>query len=182
MKLVKVTGLASILAIALAAPHSYAMGKGGNSNANHNSNTNNNHITINIQHGNQGGGKAANGNAKGNGKAKPAKQAKKRKPVENARVNRRQNKQARRIENGWRNGQLTRFEYDTLQRQQRRIERKERRFKRDGHLDQREVNRLLNMQDRASDAIREAKHNNDYPRRWHRNDHGFGHGGPGRRH
>ncbi|MEC4748650.1 hypothetical protein [Methylomicrobium sp. Wu6] len=79
------------------------------------------------------------------------------------RVNAEQREQHRRIERGLAKGLLTPYEYDQLARQQNRIERVERRFKRDGRLDWRERQILKQKLARASEDIRFYKYNaNDY--------------------
>lgn len=86
------------------------------------------------------------------------------------RIDRRQERQSKRIRHGVRSGELTRWETKKLRKQQRRIARMERRFTADGRVTRKERKRLVRALDRASDRIAEAKHN-DLFRRWH----GYGH-------
>lgn len=75
-------------------------------------------------------------------------------------------RQADRIAQGVRSGELTRFEAIKLRTQNRRINRKFNRFCRDGRLDVSERRRLRTMLQNASDAIYAEKHDDD--RRWAR--------------
>ncbi|MBL1263041.1 hypothetical protein [Candidatus Methylomicrobium oryzae] len=79
-----------------------------------------------------------------------------------ARINTEQWRQRQRIEGGLTRGQLTPYEYAQLARQQRHIERVERRFKQDGRLDWRERQILKEKLTRASEDIRYFKHNDRY--------------------
>ena len=75
---------------------------------------------------------------------------------------RREVMQQHRIREGVRSGELTRGEARELRAQQRRIDRVQRRSKRDdGVVDGRERRRLERMQDRASGNIYEKKHNDE---------------------
>ncbi|MEY3013960.1 MAG: hypothetical protein RIT45_2695 [Pseudomonadota bacterium] len=74
-------------------------------------------------------------------------------------VNARQAKQERRIEQGKRSGELTRPEARKLERQQKRIQRAEHRAKADGKVTRREARKLDRMQDKANRDIRRAKNN-----------------------
>ncbi|MDM8537084.1 hypothetical protein QUF70_10045 [Desulfobacterales bacterium HSG17] len=76
-----------------------------------------------------------------------------------AKVNKRQNRQADRIYKGIRKGNITRHEFKSLMREQARIEKAEKRAKRDGRITKREREKLEIMQNRASDSIYEYKHN-----------------------
>ena len=78
------------------------------------------------------------------------------------RVDRRQERQRARLIQGRRSGELTRGEFRRLKKQQRRIERMERRFSSDGFLSGRERRRLERAQDRASRRIARLKHNDIY--------------------
>lgn len=76
-----------------------------------------------------------------------------------AQVNERQSRQQQRIHQGIRSGEVTRREYQQLQRQQSRIDRYEQQSRRDGGgLNYRERQRLDRMQDRAGQRIRSQKH------------------------
>lgn len=74
-------------------------------------------------------------------------------------VNARQHKQQDRIENGLRSGELTVRETRKLAKQQRRINKMERKYKSDGHLSKKERVRLHAAQNRASANIYKKKHN-----------------------
>ena len=84
------------------------------------------------------------------------------------RVDRRQDKQRSRIIQGRRSGELTRGEAHRLKKQQKKINRMERRFSRDGYLSARERYRLERAQDRASRRIARLKHNDVYRGSGHR--------------
>ena len=84
------------------------------------------------------------------------------------RVDRRQDKQRTRIVQGRRSGELTRGEARRLKKQQRKINRMERRFSSDGYLSGRERYRLERAQDRASKRIARLKHNDVYRGSGHR--------------
>lgn len=75
------------------------------------------------------------------------------------RVDRRQTRQAARIHEGIKNGELTEGEAARLRRQQKRIRRAERRAKRNESVSAKEKAHLENMQDRASKNIYDKKHN-----------------------
>lgn len=75
------------------------------------------------------------------------------------RVDRREARQQKRINNGIGSGALTPKETYRLQRQQANINAQETRFKSDGNLSRRERRVLENHQDRASKNIYRAKHN-----------------------
>ncbi len=76
-----------------------------------------------------------------------------------AKVNRRQAKQAQRVRQGKRSGQITRAEGRKIQRQQRGVKRAERRAKADGVVTKREARKIQTKQNRASRTIHRAKHN-----------------------
>jgi hypothetical protein len=80
-------------------------------------------------------------------------------------VERNQHRQAVRIHQGVRSGQVTRPEAHRLNTQQRRIDRTYRRFAADGNLDRHERSRLGRMQHRASRHIYRAKHNHAWQQR-----------------
>jgi len=84
------------------------------------------------------------------------------------RVDRRQDKQRARIVQGRHSGELTRGEAHRLKKQQKKINRMERRFSRDGYLSARERYRLERAQDRASRRIARLKHNDVYRGSGHR--------------
>lgn len=71
----------------------------------------------------------------------------------------RDQRQTRRIRQGIRSGEITRPEVRRLKKEQRRIDNAYLRASADGHLNQRERQRLNKMQDRASRHIYRAKHN-----------------------
>lgn len=74
-------------------------------------------------------------------------------------INARQEKQKQRIQAGFHNGALTRFEYRELMRQQADIREMERRFRHDdGLIDAYEFRRLDRALDQASYDIRDEKH------------------------
>lgn len=75
------------------------------------------------------------------------------------RVDARQDRQHRRIREGWKSGELTRHELRRLREQQERIARMERRFEADGHLSRNERRQLDNALDKASEQIARAKNN-----------------------
>ncbi len=74
-------------------------------------------------------------------------------------IDERQLRQARRIQSGLERGELTRWEYERLRREQYRIERAEGRAWADGWLSKAERRRLHKMLDRASRHIYRARHN-----------------------
>lgn len=75
-----------------------------------------------------------------------------------AEINARQAKQMARIQEGFRQGALTKFEYSELMREQDAIRDMERRFLNDGRLDPREYARLDQALDVASHNIFDEKH------------------------
>jgi hypothetical protein len=75
-------------------------------------------------------------------------------------VNRRQNRQHRRIRQGVRSGQLTRAEAARLRREQARIAAQKRAARRNGRVSPAERARLRREQNRANRRIYRAKHNN----------------------
>lgn len=77
----------------------------------------------------------------------------------------RQDRQADRIEDGRRSGSVTWREGMKLRAEQRRINKVEREFGRDGHLDRQERRILTNMQDNASQHIRHER-NDSWRRVW----------------
>lgn len=81
------------------------------------------------------------------------------------RVDRRQDRQHARIHHGLRSGELNRHEAHRLRKQQRRIDRMERRFSADGRLTRPERRRLTRALDRASERIHRYKHNDRYRHR-----------------
>lgn len=74
------------------------------------------------------------------------------------RIDRRQQHQSQRIENG--SAQLSEVEANKLQRGQNRIQAAEQRALADGNLQAREKYRIEKMQDRQSRKIKRFKHNN----------------------
>lgn len=83
-----------------------------------------------------------------------------REAARRGKVNARQDKQDRRIEEGKRSGEITRKEARHLDRQQKRIDRAESRAKADGKVTRKEARKLDRMQDKANRDIKRAKHNN----------------------
>ena len=85
------------------------------------------------------------------------------------RFERRLDRQADRIEQGIRSGELTRWEARKLYRDNKRITRMERRFSRDGHIDRKESRKLRAALERASQKIYRLKHNDHSrgPRYYH---------------
>jgi len=79
--------------------------------------------------------------------------------VASPRVDARQDRQQTRIGEGIASGQLTGPEVRQLERQQRRINRAEKRREADGTLSARDKTALERKQDRASRHINRAKHN-----------------------
>lgn len=75
------------------------------------------------------------------------------------RHDKRQDRQAKRIRHGLKNGELTNKEIKTLFKQQKKIKRMEKRFESDGELTRKEKKRLEKAQDRASKKIFKKKHN-----------------------
>ena len=74
----------------------------------------------------------------------------------------RQARQHRRIEDGWRSGELTRKELKRLRKNQRQIAHLERKFSADGHYSRRERQTLREALDEASGRIYRKKHNDRY--------------------
>ncbi len=77
-------------------------------------------------------------------------------------------RQHERIKQGAKSGELTRKEVKILKRQQHKIRHLSRHFREDGYLGKKERRILRRKLDRASDNIRELKHNDVY-RYAHRN-------------
>nr|PID33975.1 MAG: hypothetical protein CR976_02740 [Thiotrichales bacterium] len=75
------------------------------------------------------------------------------------RIDKRQVKQRNRIRDGVQSGRLVHWEKKQLNKQQRRIRRKENRMRSDGCLTRYEFNKLMNLLDQASHRIRELKSN-----------------------
>lgn len=95
------------------------------------------------------------------------------------RIDDRQSRQMQRIEQGYRNGDLTRQEYNRLVNQQREIARLERLLERDGRLSYADRAYLTQLQNDASRAIRAERHDGQ---NWsdRGRDRGWGRGGWGR--
>lgn len=90
-------------------------------------------------------------------------------------INARQDRQMGRIQAGFRNGALTRFEYRELMRQQAHIRDMERHFRSDdGKIDAREFQRLDHALDRASRNIRDEKMDHQ-ARNGHGDSYGYDH-------
>ena len=81
------------------------------------------------------------------------------------RIDAREAEQARRIERGSRNGELTRYEQFKLEREQARIYAMERAAKRDGFIDGREFRRIERAQDAADRDIYREDHDAQTSRR-----------------
>lgn len=81
------------------------------------------------------------------------------------RVDKRQYKQAERIEHGIRNGTLTKREAKRLRNDQREISYLERLFRMDGFLSRKERNFLNEKQNQAGKRIFKLKHNDRYQQR-----------------
>ena len=97
------------------------------------------------------------------------------------RFHERQERQHRRIENGRRNGVLSRREIEKLRCEQDEIARLERRFLRDGWFSNREQRKLQRRLNKASNRIYKYKHNQRVNRRHYRDDYGHNeHQGYGR--
>lgn len=77
-------------------------------------------------------------------------------------IDQRQQRQIERIRHGIASGQINRHEARDLLREQREIERTQRRYQADGQLSRGEWIRLNHMLDRASVAIREEKHDRNW--------------------
>jgi hypothetical protein len=71
----------------------------------------------------------------------------------------RQVNQQKRIVKGAANGELTKSEYKTLQKDQREINRAKKRAKKDGKVTKKEKARLHHKQNKASKNIARKKHN-----------------------
>lgn len=84
------------------------------------------------------------------------------------RFERRIDRQADRIAQGVRSGELTAYEARSLKRQNRRIKRTFDRFCRDSHLSPYEIKRMRKLLSAANDNIYAEKHDDD--RRYARND------------
>jgi hypothetical protein len=74
-------------------------------------------------------------------------------------VDKRQDRQWRRIDDGVDSGELTRKEAGNLKRQQQRIARLEEQYLSDGHYSRKERRKLTEKLDRASERIYRKKHN-----------------------
>lgn len=79
--------------------------------------------------------------------------------VGKANINQRQVKQAKRIKQGVRSGELVKAEAKKLREQQRRIARLEANFRADGHLSKKERKIIQAKLDNASERIYALKHN-----------------------
>ena len=75
------------------------------------------------------------------------------------RMDRRQTKQAVRAAHGVKNGELTKGEFRSIKRGQRRVRRAERKAKADGDVTLKEKAKIEAMQDRQSRKIYRLKHN-----------------------
>jgi len=75
-------------------------------------------------------------------------------------INRRQNRQRRRIRHGVKSGQLTRAEAARLRREQARIAAERRAARRNGRVSPAERARIRRSENRANRRIYRAKHNN----------------------
>ena len=78
-----------------------------------------------------------------------------------ARVDKRENRQDKRIKQGVKSGEVTRGEAARLRKQQANIKRTERRAKADGKVTKKEARKIERKQDRADKSIRKAKHNDN---------------------
>jgi hypothetical protein len=76
-------------------------------------------------------------------------------------IDRRQNMQERRIQQGVRDGSITRQEYQRLEQEQARINALERRAKADGRVDYREAAQIGRAQQEASRHIYQEKHDRE---------------------
>ena len=83
-----------------------------------------------------------------------------------ARVDRREAIQERRIQEGVRSGDITRREYRQLEAEQSRIRALERNAKQDGHIDRREAAALDRAQDAARRHISAEKHDGERRGYW----------------
>jgi hypothetical protein len=86
-------------------------------------------------------------------------------------VSQRQARQQHRIEQGVRNGNITRAELKQLKNEQRHIAKFKRRAHRDHHITRHEARRINRMQNRASDNIYRYKHNKAKQRLMYRHAH-----------
>lgn len=77
------------------------------------------------------------------------------------RIDRREEKQLYRIEQGVRSGDLTRSEAHHLLAEQDRIHAMERSAKRDGYIDRREATQIERAQDAASRHIAQERHDSE---------------------
>lgn len=77
------------------------------------------------------------------------------------RIDRREDNQERRIEQGLRSGDLTRNEARQLKAEQDRIDAMQRAAKRDGHIDRREAAQIERAQDAASRHIAQERHDSE---------------------
>ena len=93
------------------------------------------------------------------------------------RVDRRQDKQWARINNGIKSGSLSRREAKRLRKDQRKINRMERGFERDGYYGPRERRAMKHALDRTNHRIKRSKHN-DYGRSYGRHHRTGRHGHP----
>lgn len=81
-------------------------------------------------------------------------------------IDRRQYNQERRIQQGVRDGTVTRSEYYRLEQEQARIRDLERRAKADGRVDHREAAQIRNAQQDASRHIYQEKHDRENRGGW----------------
>ncbi len=79
-------------------------------------------------------------------------------PTDDPRIQKREQNQEKRIEQGEKSGQLTPREAGRLERQQTKIKQDEERMKSDGKLTKQERNKLNREQNRASRNIYKEKH------------------------
>ncbi|MFV0299094.1 MAG: hypothetical protein ACK5JT_23575 [Hyphomicrobiaceae bacterium] len=86
------------------------------------------------------------------------------------RIDQRQDRQAVRIRNGVRSGQITRREARNLKSEQAYIRHLERTAKRDGHISHREARRIASAQKAASRHIARERNDSQMRKRglWHR--------------
>jgi hypothetical protein len=83
-------------------------------------------------------------------------------------IDRRQANQERRIQEGVRNGEITRREYRQLEAEQARIRELERRAKADGRVDAREAAEIRRAQNDASRHISQESHDGERRGSWYR--------------
>ncbi len=81
-------------------------------------------------------------------------------PTDDPGIQKREQNQEKRIEQGEKSGQLTPREAGKLERQQTKIKQDEERMKSDGKLTKQERKKLTREQNRASKNIYNKKHNN----------------------